>query len=140
VSKAFTKEENDTGFSPPSSSMLGIPSGPFRITVTGARAAVAHSDPRVREALERAERLDPVVNPERAALGVTVRVRSASARGKERAYRLVSAEERALLGEGCSVEGPIGRALLGAEVGDVCEVSLPRGVEELEVVALDGEA
>lgn len=138
MSKAFTKEEDDAGFSPPSASALALPPGRLRITTAGAKAAGAHPDPRVREAVARAEVLARVVDPERAALGVTVRVR-ADGTGAERAYRLVSAEERALLGEGCSVEGPIGRALLGARVGDLCEVALPRGLEELEILALEGE-
>lgn len=139
MSKAFTKEDDAAGFSPPSST-LAIPPGPFRITATGARLAAEHPDPRVREALERAEALAPVVRPERAALGVTVHVRNEQ--DEEKAYRLVSPEELALVGaQGgvASVDGPIGRALLGAEVGDVREVALPRGRQELEVVALEGE-
>jgi len=135
VSKAFTKEDDDTGFTkPPSSSLIAIPPGPFRITAEGAEIARAHSDERVRDALARAEILPAVADkPERAALGVTVLV---NVDDEERRYRLVSAEERALLGDGCSIEGPIGRALLGATVGDVREVRLPRGVEELEIVEL----
>jgi transcription elongation factor GreA len=142
VSKAFTKEEDEAGFAQPSSS-LAIPQGPFRITVTGARRASELADPRVKEALGRAEVLEPVKDPARAALGVTVRVRTDG--GEEKAYRLVSAEEHSLLlgapqgNTPASVEGPIGRALLGASVGDICEVSLPRGTEELEVIALEGE-
>ncbi|MBN9161766.1 MAG: hypothetical protein BGO98_23740 [Myxococcales bacterium 68-20] len=143
MSKAFTKEDDAAGFSAPSST-LAIPPGPFRITATGARLAAENDDPRVREAFARAEPLEPVVRPERAALGVTVRVRSNN-RDEERAYRLVSPEELVLLGTVrptaiASVEGPIGRALLGACVGDVREVMLPRGREELEVIALEGES
>ena len=142
MSKAFTKEDDAAGFAAPSST-LAIPPGPFRLTATGARVAAEHADPRVREALARAETLEPVVCPERAALGVTVTARNDH--GEERAYRLVSPEEVALLGTArpatvASVEGPIGRALLGARVGDVREVHLPRGNEELEVIALSGEA
>ncbi len=139
MSKAFTKEDDAAGFSPPSSA-LAIPPGPFRITATGARLAAEHGDPRVREALGRAEALPPVARPERAALGVTVRVRTDN--DEEKAYRLVPPEELALVGTSAgvaSVDGPIGRALLGARVGDVCEVTLPRGKQELEVVALEGE-
>ena len=139
MSKAFTKEDDAAGFAPPSSP-LAIPPGPFRITSTGARLAAEHSDPRVREALARAEALPPVARPERAALGVTVRVRNEN--DEEKAYRLVTPEELALIGTSgavASVDGPIGRALLGAHVGDVCEVALPRGRQELEVVALEGE-
>jgi transcription elongation GreA/GreB family factor len=51
----------------------------------------------------------------------------------------VSAEEQALVGEGCSVESPIGKAILGAEKGEVREVTAPRGTTELEVVKLRGD-
>jgi len=135
MSKAFTKEDDDTGFAqPPSATSIAIPPGPFRLTATGLRLAAARAD----EALSRAEVLPAVVDPARAALGVTVVVRDGQ--DAERRYRLVSPEERALVGDGCSVEGPVGRALLGAEVGDVREVALPgRAPEELEIVALEGE-
>lgn len=136
MSKAFTKEDDDGGFTPPpSSSLIAIPPGPFRMTKHGAEVASAHADPRVREALVRAEVLPAIVGkPERAALGVTVVVMVNDEERRE--YRLVSPEERALLNEGCSIEGPIGRALLGAKRGDVREVRLPRGVEEHEVIEL----
>ena len=135
MSKAFTKEDDDGGFTPPpSSTSVSIPEGAFRISATGARRLAASSDPRVRDALARAEVLPPQREPERAALGVTVHLRTE--KGDERVYRLVTAEEYALLGEGVTVGSPLGRALLGAAVGDVCEVRN----ESLEVVALDGES
>ena len=59
--------------------------------------------------------------------------------GGQKRYRLVSAEEHALVGDGCSTSGPIGSVLLGAGVGDVREITLPRGAEELVVLALEGE-
>jgi transcription elongation GreA/GreB family factor len=79
-----------------------------------------------------------VVRPERAAVGVTVHVSIVDS-AENKAYRLVTSEERGLTNDGCSVASPLGRALLGAEVGDVREVRTPRGVEELEVLALTGE-
>lgn len=133
MSKAFTKEDDDAGFAlTPEATSLAIGAGPFRITATGARRAADRPE------LARAELLAPVLAPTRATLGVTVHVRDEDDR--ERTYRLVSAAEHALLGEGCSVEGPIGRALLGAEIGEVREISLPgRDPEELEIVSLEGE-
>ena len=76
--------------------------------------------------------------PEQAALGVTVRVKGPD--DVEKVYRIVTREEQAITGEGCSVESPLGRALLGARLGDVREVKTPRGQVELEILALTGDA
>ena len=133
MSRAFTKEDDNASFEAPASSWMRV-SEPFHLTEAGAARLRASSDERLREALALAEIVPAITAPTRAALGVTVRVRDEDEHPHE--YRLVSATERALLGEGCSVEGPIGRALLGAEVGDVREVKLPRGLTELEVLAL----
>jgi transcription elongation factor GreA len=138
MSKAFTKEDDDGGFVAPSSSRIAIPAGPFRITATGAALLRTSVEPSLVGALARAEVLPPrEASPDRAGLGVTVLVRRAS--GEERRYRLVTPEEHALLNDGCSVQSPLGRALLGAQAGDVRELHAPRAVEELEIVALAGE-
>ena len=136
MSKAFTKDDDDAGFVPPSSSSIAIPPGPFKLTATGARILSASTDPRIMSALARAEILPPRVSPAKAAVGITVRVRDA---GGTRDVRLVMPEEQALLGEGCSIQSPLGRALLGAEVGDVRELHAPKGVTELEILELMGE-
>ena len=128
MSKAFTKEDDEGGFELPPVTR-GLPS-PFRITWTGAKRAGA-------TALVNAEILAQVIAPERAALGVTVRVRAED--GSVRPYRLVTAEEYVLLGDGVSVHSPLGHALLGATVGDVREFVAPRGNQELEVLSLEGE-
>lgn len=136
MSKAFTKDDDDAGFSaPPSAAPLAIPSGPLLLTATGARRLASVDE--ARAALARAEVLPLVSSPDRAALGVTVHVRDAGT--EARSYRLVTPAERALLGDGCSIQSPLGRALLGARVGDVREAVAPRGVTELEIVALEGE-
>jgi transcription elongation GreA/GreB family factor len=139
MSRAFTKEDDDANVSLASSPSMVVPQGPFRLTAAGAARLARTTDERVRSALARAEVLPPVPpSPPRASLGVTVRTRSDG--GDERAVRLVTSAERGLLGEGCSVESPLGRALLGAEVGETREVVTPRGSEELVVVGLDGES
>ena len=137
MSKAFTKEDDEAGFSAPSSAVASIPEGPLRLNATAARRLEGNDEPAVREVLARAEVLAPQAAPERAALGVTVRVRTDD--GEERAHRLVTAEEYALLGEGVSIGSPLGRALLGASVGDLRELHAPKGVVQIEVVALEGE-
>jgi len=136
VSKAFTKEDDDGGFTPPPSSTVQIPPGPFRLTATGARMLAKTADARIAEAVARAEVLPPQREPERAALGVTVVVADDD---EEKRYRLVSAEERMLTGDGVSVESPIGRALLGAEVGDTRRLVIPKGRRDVGVVRLEGE-
>lgn len=136
VSKAFTKEDDDAGIEPTPASR-GVPRGAFRLTREGARKLANDDDPRAREALRRAEIVEVTDrDPERAALGVTVEVEDEH--GERHLYRLVSAEERALCGEGCSVDSPLGKALLGGRRGETREVVLPRGVVEVEIVELRG--
>lgn len=138
MSKAFTKEDDDAGVALPGALSFVVPNGPFHITALGATILRENKDIRVQEVLARADILPATPrHPERAMLGVTVHVKSDD--GEAHAYRLVTSEERGLLGEGCSVQSPLGRALLGRKVGDVCEVTTPRGKSELEIVKLVGE-
>lgn len=136
MSKAFTKE--DDAIEPEKSAPRSAPAGPFRLTRTGLAKLAGSGDPAAIAALALAETLPWVTAPEVAVLGASVRV--ASDDGETHVYRLVSPEERALLDEGCSVASPIGRALVGARVGDVREVALPRGLVEIEVMSIEGEA
>jgi transcription elongation GreA/GreB family factor len=134
MSKAFTREDDDGGTALPVRSSALVPTERFHLTREGARQLQAHPEAHVRAALELADILDPATPAERALLGVIVHARNAN--GDERAIRLVSHEEQLLLGEGCSPRSPLGRALLGAEGGDVREIVTPRGREELEVLEL----
>jgi hypothetical protein len=138
MSRAFVKEDENASFDkPPASSSISIPEGPFRVTATGARLLAALDDEAVKAAMARAEVLPPQREPDRAALGVTVCVRGED--GDERKHRLVTAEEYALLGQGVSIGSPLGRALLGAQPGDVRELRAPKGTEEIEIVRFEGE-
>ncbi|MEL7360448.1 MAG: transcription elongation factor GreA, partial [Bacteroidota bacterium] len=49
-------------------------------------------------------------------------------------YTLVSAREANMAQKKISVTSPIGKALLGTEVGDVVEVKVPAGKVQLEVL------
>lgn len=139
MSKAFTKEDDDAGFAlEPASVSRSLPGGVFYITPAGARAAAAHADPAVRAALARAEVLPTEPPPVLAAIGVAVTVEADDEPPK--VHRLVSAEEYALVGAGTSVASPVGRALLGAAVGETREIVTPRGARAVTVLALARES
>jgi transcription elongation factor GreA len=68
-------------------------------------------------------------------LGSTVVVLDVK-RDEEVTYSLVTSEEADAANGKISTTSPIGRALLGKEVGDVAKVQSPGGVKELEVLKL----
>jgi transcription elongation factor GreA len=55
---------------------------------------------------------------------------------EEITYRLVTTEEADVAAGRISTSSPIGRALLGKEVGDSVKVQIPGGVKELEILKL----
>ena len=58
---------------------------------------------------------------------------------KEVKYRLVSETEANLKEGKISIKSPIGQALVGKEIGDVVEVTVPAGKLKLEVVKITRE-
>ncbi len=56
---------------------------------------------------------------------------------KEMQYTLVSKDEADFKQKKISVDSPIGRALLGKEVGDVVNVDVPAGKLELEIKKIE---
>jgi transcription elongation factor GreA len=58
------------------------------------------------------------------------------AKNEEITYTLVTSEESDVAKGRISTGSPIGRGLLGKEVGDVVKIQIPGGVRELEVVKL----
>jgi len=72
---------------------------------------------------------------DRVGLGSTVVVLD-SKREEEVTYNLVTTEEADAANGKISTTSPIGRALLGKEVGDVARVQSPNGVKELEILKL----
>lgn len=57
--------------------------------------------------------------------------------GKEMKYTLVSPNEADFVAGKISVDSPIGKALIGHEIGDVVEVDVPAGKLELEVMKIE---
>jgi transcription elongation factor GreA len=54
----------------------------------------------------------------------------------EISYNLVTSEEADAANGKISTSSPIGRALLGKEVGDTVRVQIPGGMKELEILKL----
>lgn len=55
---------------------------------------------------------------------------------EEITYRLVASEEADISQGKISTGSPIGRGLLGKEVGDVVQIQIPGGIREMEIVKL----
>lgn len=89
---------------------------------------------RLRDLLADAEVVKPA-GAEHVALGARVRFRTEA--GKERIVVLVTPDEVGLVPLAISVASPLALALLGSQVGETVELELPRGTEELTVVAID---
>ncbi|MGB1971026.1 MAG: transcription elongation factor GreA [Flavobacteriaceae bacterium] len=65
----------------------------------------------------------------------TVKVKN-QANGSEMTYTLVAQSEADLAAGKISVDSPIGKGLLGKEVGEVAEIHVPNGSIALEVIAI----
>ncbi len=136
MSKAFTKEDDDAGFT------LG-PSGAAPLAWVSARGAGAAKERLLRGGLADADvaRLNailrapivPSAGGAEIAVGAEVRLRSP--RG-ERTVVLTSAAEVGLVPGAVSTGAPLGRALVGAVVGDEVEVDGARAGETYEVLAV----
>ena len=64
-----------------------------------------------------------------------VRIRNVKI-NKEMVYTLVSESEADLSSGKISVSSPIGKGLLGKEVGDIAEIKVPAGVIQLEILEI----
>jgi len=56
--------------------------------------------------------------------------------GMEMSYKLVAQSEADLKTGKISVDSPIGRGLLGKEVGDIAEIQVPNGVMKFEIIEI----
>jgi transcription elongation factor GreA len=75
------------------------------------------------------------ISHDRVGLGSEVVVMDLT-KDEEITYRLVTSEEADAANGKISTGSPIGRGLLGKEVGDVVKIQIPGGVRELEIVKL----
>jgi transcription elongation factor GreA len=86
---------------------------------------------RLREQLMAAE----VREVETQTFGSRVEVEDAKS-GKTSTYTIVSAPEAAPAEGKLSIDSPVGKALVGARVGDTVSLETPRGTRELKVVKI----
>jgi transcription elongation factor GreB len=73
--------------------------------------------------------------PERVVFGATV---DCDVEGQPRTWRIVGVDEVDPARGDVSWQSPIGKALIGARVGDVVTVKTPRADDELEIVRIRG--
>jgi transcription elongation factor GreB len=78
----------------------------------------------------------PSERPTEVRFGATVTVAGPNG---ERRYRIVGVDEADAAHGRIAFVAPLARALLGRAVGDTVRVRLPRGEEELEIVAVAAE-
>ncbi|MEI7705844.1 MAG: transcription elongation factor GreB [Deltaproteobacteria bacterium] len=99
-------------------------------------------DRRLRDLSERMDSLTVIVpepNPSgRAYFGAWVTLEQED--GEEKRYRLVGPDEFDVEAGRISVDGPLGRALLGKREGDVVQVRRPAGSFEVTVLEISWEA
>lgn len=79
--------------------------------------------------------LDEEIDLNKISIGCVVRVLDIEY-DEEEEYKLVGSSEASSLQNKVSNESPIGRALLGAQVGDVVEVEAPAGVVQYKVLSI----
>jgi transcription elongation factor GreB len=109
------------------------PEGPER---PQALAALAQRRAQLEQRIASAELVPRPDDADVVRFGAHVRVEGAEG---ERGYQIVGVDEADAGGGRIAFVSPLARALLGRRVGDVVRVRLPKGEEELEVVAVGWE-
>lgn len=93
----------------------------------------------LQDKLARAEVIDPSrLNHNRAAFGARIKVLDVEA-DVEYLFILVGPEEADVKAGKISISSPVGRALLGKEVGDTAEVKAPARTMEYEILEISFE-
>lgn len=106
---------------------------------SAAKEAQSHNEGRIRK-LEELIALANIINPkdlsgEKVLFGATVTIEDVDC--EERQTFAIVGEHEADIKQGkMSVTAPIARSLIGKKVGDVVQVTIPKGIREYEVVEL----
>lgn len=101
------------------------------------RQAIVEAKIRHLEAqLAHAEVIDTTtLSGNRVVFGATVCVRDGETK-EEKTFRLVGADEADPQKGWISIQSPVGRALVGKQIGDAVHVKVPKGLLEYEIVSL----
>lgn len=85
--------------------------------------------------LSMADIIDPskINHQDRVVFGCSARVEEVES-GEEKVFTIVGEDESAVEKGWISCESPLGKSLIGRQVGDIARVQLPAGVREYEVV------
>ena len=90
----------------------------------------------LQDKLTRSEIIDETqIDQDKAYLGATVTLEDKKS-GKEIQYTLVSTEEADFEENKISTQSPIGKALLGKEVGDIVEAQVPVGILTYKILEI----
>jgi transcription elongation factor GreA len=90
---------------------------------------------RIREQLLNAEVREVATSTDVVGFGSTVEVEDSKS-GKPQSYTLVSPSEAAPAEGKLSMDSPVGKALVGAKVGQTVKLETPRGVRELKITSI----
>lgn len=92
---------------------------------------------RIEQTLSLAEIIDPSkIEHEKIVFGAWVTIVDVE-NDEEKSYQIVGASESDIKNGKISVESPIGRALIGREVGDIVKVNTPKGTREFEIIEIE---
>jgi transcription elongation factor GreA len=87
-----------------------------------------------------AEVIDPSrLSGEKVVFGATVTVEDTET-SEQQTYRIVGEDEADIKSGRISITAPVSRAMIGRDVGDTVKVRTPKGMRELEIVAVKFEA
>lgn len=81
---------------------------------------------------------DTMLDDSRVHILCTVRVKNLGT-NREKKYTLVSASEADFKTGKINVDSPVGKGLLGKEVGEIAEINVPAGLMRLEVLEIKTE-
>ena len=103
-----------------------------------AKAKSGMTEARIRDLetkLSMAEIIDPrkLGEPSKVMFGVSVNIEDVES-GEKRRLSIVGADESNVDRGWISIESPLGRGLIGKEIGDVARVQLPAGIKDYEIV------